>query len=94
MYDYFGSGSSVGGIIAALGAWFFFLFVWYVFYFIQLILSYGTAYRYTKMSGDNGVALFGWFIVCGLASLIPGLGIYLCVKSKKDEENFKKRGVN
>ena len=42
----------------------------------------GTAYRLTKNGGDNGVSLFGWMLVMGLASLIPGLGIYLWVKYK------------
>lgn len=44
----------------------------------------GPAYRYTKNGGDNGIALFGWMLLFGLASLIPGLGIYLWYKSKKE----------
>ncbi len=52
-------------------------FLWYAITAIQTLLSYGTAYRLTKKGSDNGVALFGWFLVLGLASLIPGLGIYL-----------------
>ena len=54
-----------------------FLIVWYVIFIVQSMLAYGTAYRLTKRGGDNGVALWGWFIATGLASLIPGLGIYL-----------------
>ena len=57
--------------------------LFYILYIVQLFLSYGTAYRYTKRGGDNGVALFGWFLVFALASIIPGLGIYLWSKSKK-----------
>ena len=53
------------------------LILWYIVVGIQSILSYGTAYRLTKKGGDNGVSLFGWFIVLNLASAIPGLGIYL-----------------
>jgi len=58
------------------------LVIWYVFYIIQGILSYGTAYRLTKAGGDNGVALFGWMLVLGLASAVPGLGIYLYLRYK------------
>ena len=56
--------------------------LWQIVNAIQLFLSYGTAYRLTKNGGDNGVSLFGWMLVMGLASLIPGLGIYLWVKYK------------
>jgi len=59
--------------------------LFYVIYAVQLFLSYGTAYRYTKRGGDNGVALFGWFLVFALASIIPGLGIYLWSKSRKED---------
>ena len=59
-----------------------FLILWYVITIVQHFLGYGTAYRLTKNGGDNGVALFGWFIVIGLASAIPGLGIYLWHKNK------------
>ncbi|MGY3765921.1 hypothetical protein ACWOAH_05120 [Vagococcus vulneris] len=57
--------------------------IWSIITGIQAILSYGTAYRYTKRGGDNGVALFGWFIVFQLASYIPFLGYYFWKKSKK-----------
>ena len=60
----------------------FFLILWYIIIVVQGILSYGTIYRLTKKGGDNGVALFGWFIVIGLASAVPGLGIYLYVKNR------------
>ena len=63
------------------------MFIWYIAYVIQIFFSYGTAYRYTKNGGDNGVALFGWMLVFMLASIIPGLGIYLWHKSKKLEDN-------
>ena len=56
--------------------------LWFILFIVQRFLSYGTAYRATKRGGDNGVALFGWFIVYELASLIPGLGIYLYMRSK------------
>ena len=55
----------------------FLLILWYIVSIVQIFLSYGTAYRLTKRGGDSGVALFGWLFVLGLASLIPGLGIYL-----------------
>lgn len=51
---------------------------------VQGILAYGTAYRLTKNGGDNGVALFGWFFLMGLASMVPGLGIYLWLKYKEE----------
>lgn len=57
--------------------------IWYIIYVIQAIFSYGTAYRYTKNNGDNGVALFGWMLVFMLASIVPGLGIYFWYKSRK-----------
>ena len=53
------------------------MFVWHIVVMVQMFLGYGTAYRLTRSGGDNGVALFGWFFVMGLASLVPGLGIYL-----------------
>ena len=73
---------------------YFLLFVWYVFVIIQSFMSYGTAYRSTKAGGDNGVALFGWFIVYGLASLIPGLGIYFWKKLKNEEISYSIRRNN
>jgi len=54
-----------------------FLVLWYILSFVQIILSYGTAYRLAKTGGDNGVSLYGWLFVMSLASAIPGLGIYL-----------------
>ncbi len=60
-------------------------------YYVQVFLSYGTAYRLAKTHGDNGVSLFGWFICCGLASIIPGLGIYLWFRYRnadKMQEQF------
>jgi len=45
-----------------------------------MFLGYGTAYRLTKQGGDNGVSLYGWMIVTGLAAAVPGLGIYLWKK--------------
>ncbi len=53
---------------------------WYIITIVQEFLMYGTAYRLAKRGGDNGVSLFGWFFVISLASLIPGLGIYLWKK--------------
>jgi len=58
----------------------FFLVIWQIIVAVQGLLSYGTIYRLTKNGGDNGVALFGWFIVLGLASAVPGLGLYLWFK--------------
>jgi len=60
------------------------VFLWKIILVIQNILSYGTAYRLAKNGGDNGVSLFGWFIVLNLASLVPGLGIYLWFKYKDE----------
>ena len=60
------------------------LVVWLILFYVQVFLSYGTAYRKTKKNGDNGVSLFGWMLVYYFASIIPGLGIYLWKKSKED----------
>lgn len=57
--------------------------VWYVIFMVQGVLAYGTAYRLTKRGGDNGVALFGWTLVIGLASIVPGLGIYLWIRNRR-----------
>lgn len=58
------------------------LVLWQIISVIQGILSYGTAYRLTKNGGDNGVALFGWFFILSIASIVPGLGIYLWFRYK------------
>jgi len=58
----------------------FIIFLWYILYFVQLLLGYGTAYRLTRAGGDNGVALFGWMIVTALVALIPGAGIWMWYK--------------
>jgi len=68
--------SAGGGILTLL------FFAWWILYVVQGFFAFGTAYRYTKMGGDNGVALFGWFFAFSLAAAIPGLGIYLWHKSK------------
>ena len=64
-----------------------FLIIWYALVIIQVFLGYGTAYRLTKTGGDNGITLFGWILVQSLASLIPGLGIYLWYKYKDLKNN-------
>ena len=58
------------------------LYLWYMITAVQGLLGYGTAYRLTKRGGDNGVALVGWLFVFSLASLIPGLGVYLWVRNR------------
>ena len=65
-----------------------FVFLWYISIGIQNLLNYGTAYRLTKAGGDNGASLFGWFFLLGLASLIPGLGIYLWYKYKDSDADY------
>ena len=67
----------------AVGFLLFLSLVWYGMALVQSFMAYGTAYRHTKVGGDDGVSLFGWFIVFGLAALVPGLGIYLWKKSKE-----------
>jgi hypothetical protein len=57
-----------------------FSFAWYIVTMVQGFMAYGTAYRLTRRGGDNGLALFGWLFVMGLAAAIPGLGIYLWYK--------------
>jgi hypothetical protein len=59
-------------------------FIWYTITFVQIFFAYGTAYRFAKSRGDNGVSLYGWLLVFSLAAMIPGLGIYLWYKYKED----------
>lgn len=61
------------------------LFAWYILIIVQSLLAMGTAYRKTKANGDNGVSLYGWSLVYGLAALVPFLGCYLWKQSKKDD---------
>jgi len=63
----------------------FFIVLWQISVVVQAILNYGTAYRLTKAGGDNGLTLFGWFFLLGLAALIPGLGFYLWLKYKDSD---------
>ena len=58
--------------------------LWSICVTVQTFFGYGTAYRLTKRGGDNGVALFGWFIAMGFAGLIPGLGFYLWRKYRDE----------
>ena len=60
-----------------------FVLVWYIIEIVQLFLANGTAYRFAKKGGDNGVSLFGWLIVFRLAALIPGLGFYFWYKYRE-----------
>ena len=57
--------------------WFFLGFGWFSVMIWQSILGYGTAYRFTKKGGDNGIALFGWVVVFSIAAIVPGLGFYI-----------------
>ena len=59
------------------------LILWYIIVVVQGFLSYGTAYRWTKNGGDNGVVLFAWFFVLALASIVPGLALYFWLKSRE-----------
>ncbi|MCI8594844.1 MAG: hypothetical protein HFF09_06270 [Oscillospiraceae bacterium] len=61
----------------------FLLILWRLIVIVQTFFAYGTAYRLTKNGGDNGISLFGWLIVFGLAALIPGLGIYLWLRYRE-----------
>lgn len=63
--------------------------VLFCIWIIQAFLNYGTAYRLTSANGRNGVSLFGWWLGLSLASIIPGIGIYLWKKyrGKKKEKS-------
>ena len=63
--------------------------LWEILFLIQSFMAYGSAYRKTKLGGDNGVSLFGWMIAYGLAAIIPFLGIALWRRSKKKENANK-----
>ena len=56
--------------------------LWYLISTVQSFLAFGTAYRLTKNGGDNGVSLWGWLLVLGFASWIPGLGVFLWFRYK------------
>lgn len=58
---------------------------WMICYWVQLFLGFGTAYRYTKKGGDNGLALFGWMFVFNCAAFIPGLGFFFWNKTRKNQ---------
>jgi hypothetical protein len=66
-------------------------FLWWAVIVVQTFMGYGTAYRLTKANGDNGVSLFGWMIVFQLASIIPGLGIWLWIKYRDLDDPFRGR---
>jgi len=61
------------------------LIIWQIIFIVQVVFSYGTAYRMAKSGGDSGVSLFGWLWLMQLASLIPGLGIFLWFKFRYEE---------
>ena len=61
------------------------LIIWYLITVVQIFLGYGTAYRLTKRGGDNGIALFGWFIAMSFVSVVPGLGFYMWNKYRDEE---------
>ena len=61
----------------------FLLIIWYIILIVQLFLGYGTAYRYTKNGGDDGLSLFGWMMATSFAAIIPGLGYYMWKNSKE-----------
>ena len=69
----------------------FIVFLWGACYWVQVFFGFGTAYRYAKRGGDNGVALFGWFCVFSFSAIVPGLGIYFWDKTRKEEREAKKR---
>ncbi|WP_417060944.1 zinc ribbon domain-containing protein, partial [Ellagibacter isourolithinifaciens] len=69
--------------------------VLFCIWIIQAFLNYGTAYRLTSANGRNGVSLFGWWLGLSLASIIPGLGIYIWKRyrgEKKEESPDADRG--
>jgi len=64
-----------------------FLVLWYICTFVQTLLGFGSAYRFTKNGGDNGVILFLMLLVMCLVALIPGLGFYIWGKSLESEDD-------
>ena len=64
----------------------FVIVIWSIICAVQGFLAYGTAYRLTKRTGDNGIFLWLWFLFVNLATPIPGLGIYLWIKYRKQED--------
>lgn len=64
-------------------------FIWLVIYVVQRFLVYEAAYRKTKKTGDNGIHLFIWLFVYGLAATIPFCAI-ICGRS----QNKRKKSFN
>ena len=54
--------------------------IWFVFFVVQAILAYGTAYRCTKKGNDRGTGLFIHLIGFTFAALVPGLGLHYYIK--------------
>lgn len=65
--------------------------LWGVCYWVQTFFGFGTAYRYAKRGGDNGIVLFGWLCVFSFSAIVPGLGIYFWYKTRKEEQETKKK---
>lgn len=63
------------------------LLLWEIVYLVQIFFSFGTAYRFTKRGGDNGIALFGWMLLFNFASVVPGLGFYFWWKYRDAKPN-------
>lgn len=62
------------------------LVLWLLCWGVQACFSLGTAYRYTKRGGDNGLALWGWMFVFGCSSMVPGLGLYFWYKTRLQQD--------
>jgi hypothetical protein len=67
----------------------FLVLLWWITVLVQQLLGYGTAYRLTKRGGDNGIALWGWLLVMGLAAAVPGLGVWLWYKYRDLDDPFR-----
>lgn len=48
---------------------------------VQSFMAFGTAYRWTRNMDGNGIVLFFCLLLCQLMAWVPGLGIFLWVKS-------------
>jgi len=69
------------------------LVLWSIITLVQSLLGIGTAYRLTKSSFDNGVALFVLIILMNLVAFIPGLGIFVWFKTLDTDVDYIGYGV-
>ncbi|MCL1890918.1 MAG: hypothetical protein FWG00_02675 [Coriobacteriia bacterium] len=59
---------------------------WGVIYFVQMWMSSGTAIRIAKKSGGDRIMYLACWFLMEIASIVPGLGIYLWYRYRNEEQ--------